>query len=63
MRRSETFSRTSVTGRRSSVGQRLLSQDEESRAGLSNLVEGNDSEEELEMQVGSRGVSHSSNRR
>jgi len=63
MRRSETFSRTSVTGRRSSVGQRLLSQDEESRAGLSNLVEGSDSEEELEMQVGSGRVSHSSNRR
>lgn len=46
MRRSDTFVRASMTGgRRSSVGQRLLDNDEEAAIGLGDLAEGSSNSE------------------
>ncbi|KAI5858630.1 magnesium transporter NIPA-domain-containing protein [Tricharina praecox] len=56
MRRSDTFTNASVTGRRSSAGQRLLGRehDEEAAVGLRGLTEDSD-ESESEMDSPSRG--------
>lgn len=57
MRRSDTFARASVTGQRSSAGQRLLGRerDEEAAVGMRSLTEDSD---ESESEMGSPGRGH-----